>query len=465
MAKNRKQQSISPDRLQANARLTAGDLAATFQPDAAALDQLAKIDQTQKDKINAFPYRFSASLRSRIAGGNADSRTSARPQRSEDAQRGGCPPHANRGEKGTVPELVKLVIEGGVIKEVPQRRGYGGDSAFIDWVNFTFGEETILNSGRQSKRVVNRDGNYVEEFDGVTGLVPVTDYEVMVAMSARLEYIFGYGITQKRSKGMHFYRDSWNVGESWGVVCHGGQRGTVMVSINGSGLAAAKTGWEQRLKNFLESADRSRLTRVDFAHDDYTGETYSVDQADQDHTDGLFHIHGMHPDCEHRGNWKQPNGKGRTLNIGNRKNGKFCRVYEKGRELGDKTSEWVRIEVEFKSVDRVIPFDCLLSPGEYLAASYPAFAWINQKQSRIELNKRTAQTNVDTAFAWLRHQCGASIGRLVDLFGAEEVLKKVTREGFPAWFKVPDFNLAPESIHQFSRPVFPVVLSEQAAAW
>lgn len=51
---------------------------------------------------------------------------------------------------------------------------------------------------------------------------------------------------------------------------------------------------------------------------------------------------------------------------------------KKGRQLGDKASEWVRVEAEMKSVNRIIPFDALLRPGEYLAAAYPAFAWINE---------------------------------------------------------------------------------------
>ena len=34
------------------------------------------------------------------------------------------------------------------------------------------------------------------------------------------------------------------------------------------------------------------------------------------------------------GNWKRPNGKGRTLYIGCRESGKSCRIYEKGKEQG-----------------------------------------------------------------------------------------------------------------------------------
>jgi phage replication initiation protein len=97
------------------------------------------------------------------------------------------------------------------------------------------------------------------------------------------------------------------------------------------------------------------------------------------------------PDCEHRGNWKRPSGKGRTFYVGSRKNGKFFRAHEKGRQLGDKNSEWVRLEVEFKSVDRELLYDILLMPGAYMAAAYPALSWIEQEQVRIKTKQKTAQ--------------------------------------------------------------------------
>lgn len=397
----------------------------------------------------------------------AEKRTSTRPQRSEDGAQGAAPPPTNRGGKSTDgAEYVKLVLDDGVVKEIPQRRGWGGDSAFIDWVNLTIGEETI---GSSEDQPVTRfgfvDGEVVELVEGKEGESPVTPDQVMVCMSNRLHNIFGFGITSKREMGANFYRESWILGDAWGMVCYGGQRGTIMVTLNGSGCAAAREGWEGRLKTFLETAQRARLTRVDFAHDDYTGETYSVDRADQDHTDGLFNCGGRNPDTEYRGNWKNPNGKGRTFNVGNRSNGKFCRVYEKGRQLGDKNSEWVRIEVEFKSTDRVIPFDALIRPGEYLAASYPAFSWINERQERIYTTTKAACISVEKAVAWIRHQCGASIGLMVGLFGADQFLAKVVREGNPSWSKVNNFLLSPPAIHQEKPSVVPFNLVATSAAW
>lgn len=416
--KNTKRRMVTPAEIEAAGRLSASELAAL-----------------------AGPY-ISAELR------EAEKRAAHRPERSEDGARGACPPPTNRG--GKLPETfstVRLVLENGQIKEVPQRRGWGGDSAFIDWVNFTIGAETI-ETGANSPvvRFAQVNGEICEVVEGDDGQIPVTSDQVMIYMSNRLKRIFGFGITSKRDIGANFYKESWGVGDNWGMVCYGGQRNTILVTLNGSGCAAARKGWENRLRDFLEKSERSRLTRLDLAHDDYDGKTYSVDRADQDHTDGLFNCGGRNPDCEHRGNWKSPNGKGRTLNIGNRANGKFCRVYEKGRQLGDANSEWVRIEVEFKSCDRVIPFDALTRPGEYLAASYPAFAWINERQERIFTTQKTCAANVERAVKWIRHQCGASIAAMVDLFGQDGFIQKVSRAGNPAWAKVPNFLLSPDSL-------------------
>ena len=76
-------------------------------------------------------------------------------------------------------------------------------------------------------------------------------------------------------------------------------------------------------------------------------------------------------------------GEGKTLYVGNRKNGKLCRVYEKGRQLGNPSSPWVRVEVEFRNKSRVIPWDTLINPGHYLAGAYPCFAYLSHTQEKI----------------------------------------------------------------------------------
>jgi phage replication initiation protein len=362
--------------------------------------------------------------------------------------------------------LVKLVLEDGKIKEVLKRRGICGSAAVVDWINFTIGDETFDQSDDAiSERYDFVAGEVVPVEEGGT-FTPVTSDQVAIVVSNRLQEIFGFGIAVKLGYGLNFYAESWAMPHSWGTVSYGGQNKTVLVSLTGTGLAAAKEGWELRLRSFLEKSQRPRITRLDLAHDDYNGSTYNVNRADQDHTDGLYNCGGRNPSCEYRGDWKNPNGKGRSFYVGNRKNGKYCRVYEKGRELGAPASEWVRIEVEFKSVDRVIPFDALTSPGEYLAGAYPAFAWINQHQERIFTTQRVVQAGVDKAVKWLRHQAGTHIHYLAELFGVDGLIERVSRsDKVPKFALVPNWTLAEPSIHL--QKVFQprVNLGAAATAW
>lgn len=377
-----------------------------------------------------------------------------RDGRRQAAGAAGFPPPANRGGKSSDgSEYVQLVMEDGKLKQVLSRRGYGGSAAFIDWINFTIGAETFDDD----------DCNITEQ---ACELLPITVEQYVICASRVLSSIFGYGVTEKLGYGQHFYEQTYTLGDKWGTLSIGGQNETILVSISGTGLAAAKEGWEARLKTFLENADRARITRVDLAHDDYAGATYTVDKADQDHTDGLYNCGGRNPRCEYRGDWKNPDGKGRSFYVGNRKNGKFCRVYEKGRELGSPSSDWVRVEVEFKSVDRVIPFNVLLAPGEYLAAAYPAFAWISEHQERIETTQKVTEANVEKAMKWLKHQCGAYVHHLTQLFGVDEFVKRVSRDDKePAFMKVPHFGLAGPGIHQTGFSINPANLSAAATAW
>lgn len=340
------------------------------------------------------------------------------------------PPLLTGGESGSEEQNVRLVVtETGDVLLVPKRRGWGGKSAFVDWLNFTVHETTahLFGSGTL-----------------------VTDQEIVLSFSEKLEKIFGYGITCQNPSGRNFYKKSYELGDKFGLLCHGGQRNTVLVMISGDGLAAAKQGWEKRLYDFLsDQAIQPRITRLDLAHDDYDGSTYSVDQAKSEFEAGRFNNGGRMPDCEQRGNWYRPNGKGRTFYVGHRVNGKYARIYEKGKQLGDPKSPWCRVEVEFKSVDRIIPFDALLKPGEYLAASYPAFGWLSTNQERIKTIQKTTEISYASMCAWLVKQCGSALAVVAEIEGgAAQAFEKVGKfKKIPARLRVPHWENSPEPLH------------------
>ncbi|MCE5180461.1 MAG: replication initiation factor domain-containing protein [Betaproteobacteria bacterium] len=340
-------------------------------------------------------------------------------------------PLVTRGEENQDHEgFVKLIhTHSGKPLIIQKRFGYGGKNGFIDWVHFTVHESTAKTFNNQ---------------------IVVNDQELILSFSFICQKIFGFGIAKQNSSGRHFYKKSFVIGDNFGLLCHGGQKNTVLVQITGTGLAAAVSGWEKRLYDFLTTAQQPRLTRVDVAHDDFEG-VYSVDKALKDFKKGKYTFVGKTvPDCEQRGNWLKPNGKGRTFNVGQRVSGKFGRIYEKGKQLGDKTSPWCRVEVEIKSVDRVIPFDILLNAGAYLAATYPALTWIEKEQCRIKTQTKTTEITYDAMCEWLVRQCGSALAVVAEVEGgAEKLVEKIAIfKKMPARLVVPSFHNSPVSIHK-----------------
>lgn len=291
-----------------------------------------------------------------------------------------------------IPEIenVQLVMtDSGEIKQVPIRRPTGGQVAIVDWVNFTVGEET---------------------YSSITNL---TDEDFVSSLSADLEEIFGFGVSEHIGTGRNYYRDSWKLGDGCGHVCFGGQNTTFLVMVSGHGCMIATAGWEGRLHDFLSTrACRPKLTRVDLAFDDFSGEIISVDWADeQDKKRGFCCSFGEPPTFQHLGAWRRPSGKGRTATIGLRSNGKYGRFYEKGKKDGDKSSPWTRCEIEFKSKDRILPFSILLDPSGYFVAAYPCLSFLSDiaTPKRIETRKRTAEITFNKNQEVCRHQMGNSL--------------------------------------------------------
>jgi phage replication initiation protein len=189
----------------------------------------------------------------------------------------------------------------------------------------------------------------------------------------------------------------------------GGNRKTILVMISGAGCAAAKAGWQEELYEWSQDVPRFRYTRIDVAHDDFEGE-YDVNMAIADYRDGAFSCGGRMPSVEQRGNWLNEKDKsGRSVYIGKRKNGKVCRVYEKGRQLGDSSNPWVRIECEWHNTRRIIPLDIVIEPGKYLAGAYPAFFWIYKTTERIRTTAKEAKILYEQAIGFARQQFGKLI--------------------------------------------------------
>jgi len=331
-----------------------------------------------------------------------------------------APPLTNRGVGSGEARPVTLKVQDGEVVQIPARRGWDGGSAFIDWVTFTCHEDSFA---------IRQQG--------------VTDDEVVTECSYVLDWILGYGVTAQRSGGLFFYHRSYDLGEQYGHVCHGGQKRTVCVNLPGAACAAAKPGWEGRLFYFLsEMAVNPKISRVDLSHDDVEG-SVTVDQVRQWYLDGAFDYRGSKPDQHFGGNWDRVNGKGRTYYVGTRESGLMYRAYEKGKELGDKESPWLRHEVEYRAKNgRVIPFDVLLNPGAYLAGAYPCLDFLSAEQSRIKTNQKVAEKTLEKTCDWLTKQCGKHVWFLSELFGgAQQFVDRIGRPfEFPKALNLPTWE-------------------------
>lgn len=299
-----------------------------------------------------------------------------------------------RTEKGDLP----------IVHSVPAK----GEIAQLDWVTFGIGLETW------HKKYLTLEQDQEAAYDDIVNELDQDLFE-----------IFGFGIAKKRDKGMHFYKYSWELQDNLGIVLAGHSSQRLSVQINGTGCALAAKGWQERLYRYLtEHAIRPKLSRIDLAHDDFEGEHLSVDWANEQDSIGGFWCGGRLPTVQHLGSWKRINGKGRTLTVGNRENGKYARIYEKGKKEGDALSLWTRAEVEFKGHDRVLPFEILISPTQYFIAAYPCFAEFDQytQPEKIATTKKTALIAWAKSKAIVKSQFGKYIAAYKKVYSDTEII-------------------------------------------
>lgn len=275
-------------------------------------------------------------------------------------------------------------------------------------------------------------------------------YGIETFLDHHLYEIFGFGLATKREKGMHNYKFAYELEDMLGMVLYGHSSKRISVQINGSGCALARKGWQLRLYNWLNSyqmvhqEDGSnkifgcvapKITRVDLCYDDFEGKYITVDIADLwDNVDG-FWCGGRAPKVEKLGAWKRPSGKGRTFCVGDRTSGKYCRIYERGKKEGDKTSPWVRAEVEIKSKDRYIPLDILLEPSKYFIGTYPAFEWLARQlqqdlitPQKTEVVKKQSKINWDKSIEIVKEQFGKYIRQYSKIIEPAELVQMLSSE-------------------------------------
>ena len=306
---------------------------------------------------------------------------------------------------------VEAVITADGVKDEMIRRPSGRNNCFIDWISITMQSDTFDNA--------KSTGQVLEHF---------RQSAIIENAAHVLKDIFGFELQGENKNGRNFYDRSFNLAHNAGFICIGGQNETVMISINGTGCTYGKNGWEEHLHAWLNLFARDfKITRVDLAHDDLYGEYTDIDWFNKQHTIGGFTLGGRPPSVEWRGDWKKPNGKGRTLYIGSRQSSKLCRIYEKGKQLGDTGSNWLRTEVQYSSRGMLISSDVLIKANEFFSVTYPCFS-IFEFEGEARKFERIEQQDLmtwDQAIELVKNQYGRYLHFFRDVFENDTALLDV----------------------------------------
>ena len=245
--------------------------------------------------------------------------------------------------------------------------------------------------------------------------------------------------------------------QNLGFVAWGGNRATFQIYLTGEVCEYIHMidGWSD--VHYIAEFANMKIKRIDIALDDFAGDL-DIDTAISLYEAGEFKIR-RNPKIKQIGNFIDADDTdGRTVYIGSRDNGKMMRIYEKGKQLGDGQSPWVRWELELKSVDRVIPLDALLNYPDFYAGSYPALA--NFKVSTVHQVIATVKKVAKITLNKLVEHANNSYGKLFNVLQdgkkeAEDILHLVTRDGVPKRLIIP---VPVKSVSILSKVIDPIFI-------
>lgn len=235
-----------------------------------------------------------------------------------------------------------------------------------------------------------------------------------------------YTIGQRRGGGVSGYTETYRIVErdtdespdlGWVGASESDDpmRGWWCFSLNGTACSYLnRFEWTSFYAGLLEL--RGRITRLDIALDDLEGK-HPLSEMEALYDAGAFTSSGRPPSArsiKHKGGCR-----GDTFYVGERKSGKLGRGYEKGKQLGDPCSPWVRYEVEFHHGNgRIIPLDVLLRPAHYLKGAYrKAFAWIPTAAVQLHAMREKARITFERAEKFARRQAGRIISYMRECLG------------------------------------------------
>lgn len=297
----------------------------------------------------------------------------------------------------------RLVLEGGKVKVLcAERQQEAASGVIVDYLRLTVRREDVLS---------------------MAGVQGTGDEDLTKFLAFKVAGLLGFILGESRN-GRDFYAYTWTIKNEWdkevASVSGGGetQRETFCVTIKGEGCTFAAKGWEFRLHQYFNRFD-PRVTRIDLARDFLNGEVTIADVVGCYET-GAFDYRNRRPSFTRHGS-----GDGRvrgaehsrTFQVGQRESGKLMRAYEKGHAFKMLTDAWLRVEVELRNVNRIVPFDALVRPADFFAGAYDFCQMVldvKPQCERIATGKAVGERTVGRFARWLENVAAPAI-RIVQL--------------------------------------------------
>jgi phage replication initiation protein len=224
-----------------------------------------------------------------------------------------------------------------------------------------------------------------------------------------------------------------------GHFCISGDGSRVMIDLTGAGCRWVRD-WHH-VRAVLETFS-ARLTHVDCAIDDYTGELVSLGELKALAEAGAFKNEGAGAPPISSFHDDMGSNKGCSLYVGQRGH-KQLNCYEKGKQLGDPNSDYVRVEVRLYGKHlkgKTLPFDVLTRPFEYVVGAYDVLAelFAAAETSRPKTVKAAVEATAEAAVRWLSDAAGPLLNLVQASFGGDALqflIDRVNRDQVPRRFR------------------------------
>lgn len=269
--------------------------------------------------------------------------------------------------------------------------------------------------------------------------LPSPDEDIGLTVHSLLNEVLSGGVMGEECPGMmgyefgvRFYTAYMGDLISVARVDFGGGRKSGRARIDISGMGCSRILNWLKVKDWVSEQEEPRLTRVDLAVDCLDGE-FTVDDCKAWYEAGDFSTHGRYPRHSCPGDWlSSPSVYGRTLEVGRRENGKMLRAYEKGKQLGDPSSPWVRFEVELRNNDRDLPFEILTEPDRFFTGAYGCLERVLPGASeRIKTHQKEGEIALENAIEYAKTSYGQLVFCMRQFMTQDEIYDAIHRPGVP----------------------------------